>query len=204
MIPQAAYDAFTAAFATYVTFSTPSDRALFFSGTACFTFPSLLTASLPALTVTLAAATGVFDLKIQPWHYLRAVAVNISLPANAHCRVFGVQAGCGTVLGISVLASYTTLFDRAQARVGFAPSTCSNSSGFPSAAAIAFRSGAVPNCAADSSICSSSLPSQVALIVGVTVGAVALVVVVAVLVYNFHCQPKKSPKINMVPRSAAV
>lgn len=197
VLPQAAYDAVVAGFSTRVSFQSASDKALFFSGTQCFTFPRALTLSLPAITITLAAADGVFDLKIPPWTYLRILAANTS--QSTDCRVFGVQAGCGSVLGISVLSSYTALFDRANSRVGFAPSTCSNSSGFASATAVVFRSGAVPVCSADASICASSTSSsQVTLIVGLTLGGVAIVAVTALLLYQYYFKPRKDRKVAVV------
>lgn len=175
-LPQAAYSALTSMLSSRLIFSSENVRTQFFAGTVCLVFSSSLTASLPALTVTLAGASGSeFDLTIPAWRYLRVAQVNDTLPAGSECRVFGVVASCTTILGAVAMTGYTVLFDRANARVGFARSTCSNASGYGSVPPMAVRTAASTRasaCATDTSICSTSGSSGSSVSAGVIAGSV--------------------------------
>ena len=103
----------------------PSVRDIFYQGGACVMFPRRLIATFPTFYVTLAASEPgkQFDLPVSPFHYLRGVTTE----SGDECFYFSVAGSCGpsgSVLGIALMSGYVTAFDRFNARIGFATSTC--------------------------------------------------------------------------------
>ena len=142
----------------------------------CVVLAHSTTSSLPSLTITLAGENNSeFDLIIQPWHYLRVAQISQALPYGSDCRVFAITAQCGTVLGVTVMTAYTVLFDRANSRIGFARSTCSNASGFSSVPAIATRTSTTSSCVVDPQLCATTTSSSSVsggIIAGAVIGGV--------------------------------
>jgi len=122
-----------------------------FSGDDCYTptdglSPDQLNTQLPQLTITLGSGATLY---LDPvGSYLRPI---VPSDLSSICYVLGIAptSNANTILGWAVMNQYTTIFDRANQRIGFAPTqNCGSSNQVPSAAGVwkVTATGSCTNC----------------------------------------------------------
>eukprot|EP00047_Mylnosiga_fluctuans_P001128 m.214015 g.214015 ORF g.214015 m.214015 type:complete len:534 (-) comp10143_c3_seq1:213-1814(-) len=145
----------------------------------------------PTLTIYLAgtAAGTEFPLTIRPWHYMRVVQDQFGAWTFQSAIVPACNEGSGITLGVVAMTEYQVVFDRANSRLGFAPSTCAQSSqlGPPPAIAIQAR---VDQSSCEAEKVSCSPPGQPSIFtiyfwVAVICGGLAVILVIGSVVWCF-------------------
>eukprot|EP00047_Mylnosiga_fluctuans_P008442 m.258741 g.258741 ORF g.258741 m.258741 type:complete len:647 (-) comp21785_c0_seq1:133-2073(-) len=189
-LPIAAYNELIATLKARLAFQSATERSAFFSGT-CVPMQRSFIAAAPNITVTLTAAGGTeMDLLIDPWRYMIAVPISsfTGSSTDVECRALGVYPttcsdSVGTILGIVAMSGYTVLFDRTNHRIGWAPSSCADSSGYSRIGPIPrrARSAACPPkyCITETSTDVLSLGAYIGIMVGGTVLIVIILVIIA-------------------------
>eukprot|EP00053_Salpingoeca_punica_P009591 m.86214 g.86214 ORF g.86214 m.86214 type:complete len:556 (+) comp15074_c0_seq1:347-2014(+) len=184
LVQQAVYDQIKSAFLSKVAslgLATPSDA--FFEGRAFVSYTDSEVAQFDTITIFLKApaAGQELPLVIQPWQYLRLVSSSGNL-----VRIWAISASCNTIFGVTLMSGYTVIHDRANKQLGFAPSTCDTQISMAARPALATQ--AIPNtvdisvCTIDSSICGSSSSTINLTTVGIVIGVVLGVIVIAALI----------------------
>jgi hypothetical protein len=124
----ATFSVLTGAIAASPAFSTVFGAAAssFFSGTTCMALPQTkaqLDAALPPLTMTFGSSPGVTAQATATESYLLTYGDGKWCPAIVSRAPDADFPGIAAILGAPMLASNVVIFDRANARVGFAPHT---------------------------------------------------------------------------------
>lgn len=94
----------------------------------CYSLSTTVLNLMPDIKIHVLAEDGLEQtLIVTPFQYMRPLPGQAELNNfTSPCRSFAIESGCGTVIGLTVLTGYLTVFDLDNERVGFATSTCAN------------------------------------------------------------------------------